>query len=114
MPASQSAMASPKLQAPVRRFEQYEAAVQAMAGYEGALRENALRMRSNGLTVTDQDQPAEVFCLLRSEEHTSELQSLRHLACRLPRAKPRPRGPRTPGSLKVAQGTCASNKHQQY
>ena len=64
MPASQSAMASPKLQAPVRRFEQYEAAVQAMAGYEAALRENALRMRSNGLTVTDQDQPAEVFCLL--------------------------------------------------
>src|ERR1039457_5813077 len=64
MPASRSAMASPKLQSPVRRFEQYEAAVQAMAGYPAELRENAMRMRSKGLTITDQDQPAEVFCLL--------------------------------------------------
>ncbi len=63
MPASQSAIAPSKLQAPVWRFERYEAAVQAIAGYEAALRENALGRRSNGLTVTDQDQPAEVFCL---------------------------------------------------
>jgi len=34
-----------------------------MSGYEAALRENALRRRLNGLTVTDQDQPAELFCL---------------------------------------------------
>jgi aspartate/glutamate racemase len=64
MPASQSAVAPSRLQAPVRRFEQYETAVQAIIGYEAALRENALRRRSNGLTVTDQDQPEEVFCLL--------------------------------------------------
>jgi len=63
MSASQSALAPSLLPVPVRRFEQYQAAVQAMAGYEAALRENALRRRSNGLTVTDQDQPAEVFCL---------------------------------------------------
>jgi aspartate/glutamate racemase len=64
MAASQSAMAFPKLQAPVRRFEQHAAAVQAMAGYEAALRENALRRRSNGFGVTDQDQPVEAFCLV--------------------------------------------------
>jgi len=64
MAASQSVLASPKLPTPVRRFEQYEAAVQAIAGYEAALHENALLRRSSGLTVTDQDQPAEVFCLL--------------------------------------------------
>ncbi|HUI55484.1 MAG TPA: aspartate/glutamate racemase family protein [Bryobacteraceae bacterium] len=63
MPASQSALASPGLEAPVRRFEKYEAAVEAMAGYEAALRDSALVRRSNGLTVTDQDQPEEVFCL---------------------------------------------------
>jgi aspartate racemase len=56
-------MAPLKLQAPVRRFQRYEAAVQAMAGHEAALCENALRRRSNGSTVTDQDQPEEVFCL---------------------------------------------------
>lgn len=64
MSASQSAVAFPTLQAPVRRFEGHEAAVQAMAGHEAALRENALRRRSNGMTVTDQDQPVEMFCLL--------------------------------------------------
>jgi aspartate racemase len=63
MSASQSATALSTPQVPMRRFQQYQAAVEAMAGYEAALRENALRRRSNGFTVTDQDQPAEVFCL---------------------------------------------------
>jgi aspartate racemase len=63
MAASQSAVAPSKLQAPVRRFEQYQAAVEAMAGYEAALHASAVLRRSNGLTVTDQDQPEEVFCL---------------------------------------------------
>jgi aspartate/glutamate racemase len=64
MAASTSAIASLQFQAPVRRFEQYEGAMRAMSGYEAVLRENALLRRSNGLTVTDQDQPAEVFCLV--------------------------------------------------
>jgi aspartate racemase len=34
-----------------------------MADYQAALCEEASRRRSNGLTVTDQDQPDEVFCL---------------------------------------------------
>ena len=63
MTAAQSAAVSLRSQAPVRRFEQYEQAVQAVADYEAALCENASRRRSNGLTVTDQDQPEEVFCL---------------------------------------------------
>lgn len=37
--------------------------MQAMACYESALSENASWRRSNGLTITDQDQPDEVFCL---------------------------------------------------
>ena len=48
MPASQSARAAATVHAPVRRFEQYETAVQAMVAYEAELRENALRRRSNG------------------------------------------------------------------
>ena len=63
MTGFQSAATSLKRQAPVRRFEHYEAAVQAILAYEAALSENASRRRSNGLTVTDQDQPEEVFCL---------------------------------------------------
>jgi aspartate/glutamate racemase len=63
MMAAPSALVSLRLQAPVRRFEQYEAAVQAIAGYQAALCENASGRRSNGLTVTDQDQPEEAFCL---------------------------------------------------
>src|SRR5437899_1703734 len=34
-------------------------------------------------TQGDGDKAAELFALMRSEEHTSELQSLRHLVCRL-------------------------------
>jgi aspartate/glutamate racemase len=64
MAASQSSAASLKLQAPVRRFVQHEAAVQAIAGYEAALCENASRRRASGLTVTDQDQPEAAFCLI--------------------------------------------------
>ena len=63
MPVSQSAPAPPRLEAPVRRFQHYEAAVQAMAEYQATLCENASRRRANGLTVTDQDQPEEVFGL---------------------------------------------------
>ena len=37
--------------------------MQAIANYQEALREAASRRRSNGQTVTDQDQPEEVFCL---------------------------------------------------
>ena len=62
MSASQSALAPSQILAPVRRFFEYAAAADAMAGYEAALRENALRRRRNGGTVTDQDQPEEVFC----------------------------------------------------
>jgi aspartate/glutamate racemase len=61
--ASQAALASPALHAPVRSFQHYEAALGAMADYEAALRENAWWRRSNGFAVTDQDQPEEVFCL---------------------------------------------------
>jgi aspartate/glutamate racemase len=61
MPVSQSA-ASLELETPVR-FKRYEDAVQAMAGYEATLCENASRRRAKGLTVTDQGQPDEVFCL---------------------------------------------------
>jgi aspartate racemase len=63
MPVSRSAMAPLVLEAPVRRFLHYETAVQAMADYQATLCNNASRRRSNGLTVTDQDQPEEVFCL---------------------------------------------------
>ncbi len=56
-------MAPPVPEAPVRRFRHHGAAVQAMVNYQAALCENASRRRSNGLTVTDQDQPEEVFCL---------------------------------------------------
>ena len=62
-PVPQSAVSPAVLQAPVWRFQHYEAAVQAMADYEATLCENASRRRSNGLTVTDQDQPEEMFCL---------------------------------------------------
>lgn len=62
MPASQSAAAR-HLAAPVRQYQNYEAALDAIAGYETALRENAGGRRARGLTVTDQDQPEEVFCL---------------------------------------------------
>ncbi len=63
MTGSQSAAASPEVRAPVRRFEQSEAAVRAIEGYEAALCENAARRRLNGFAVTDQDQPEEAFCL---------------------------------------------------
>jgi aspartate/glutamate racemase len=51
------------LEAPVRRFQHYEAALRAMADYQADLCADASRMRSNGFRVTDQDQPEEVFCL---------------------------------------------------
>jgi len=50
-------------QVPVRRFEQYDEAARAVAACEKALYEGASRRRSSGLTVTDQDQPDEAFCL---------------------------------------------------
>lgn len=63
MSGSQSAVAPLVIEAPVRQYQHHEAAVRAMADYQAELCENALRRRSNGLTVTDQDQPEEVFCL---------------------------------------------------
>lgn len=44
-----------------------------MAGYEAALRQNALRRRANGERVTDQDQAEEVFCLLPSHPRQTPL-----------------------------------------
>ena len=38
--------------------------MRAIAGYEAALCDNASRRRSVGLSVTDQDQPEEAFCLV--------------------------------------------------
>jgi aspartate/glutamate racemase len=63
MTAAQSAQVSLRHRVPVRRFEQYEAAVQALTPYEAAMCEKASWLRSKGLTVTDQDQPEEAFCL---------------------------------------------------
>lgn len=63
MTTARSPAASLRSQVPVRRFAEYEDAVRAVADYEAALCGNALRRRSNGLTVTDQDQPEEAFCL---------------------------------------------------
>jgi aspartate racemase len=48
---------------PVRRFEQYDVAIEAMTGYETDLRARASFRRSRGLPVTDQDQAEEAFCL---------------------------------------------------
>jgi len=47
----------------VRGFRHYRTAVKAIVDYQVALYESATFRRSNGMTVTDQDQPEEVFCL---------------------------------------------------
>src|SRR5205814_8481439 len=47
-----------------------------------AISEASLRVFSNSLSLPFLVTPL-LFLLLRSEEHTSELQSLRHLVCRL-------------------------------
>jgi len=52
------------LEAPVRRYAHWQDAVRAMTDYQAALCEGAAWRRARGLTVTDQDQPEEVFCLL--------------------------------------------------
>ncbi|MGA3009072.1 MAG: aspartate/glutamate racemase family protein [Terracidiphilus sp.] len=62
-PASQFELEPQVFAAPVQRFQHYEEAIQTMAGYQAALCADAFLRRSNGLTVTDQDQPDEVFCL---------------------------------------------------
>lgn len=49
---------------PTRRYRHHQAAVAAMAEYQGELRERASRLRALGWTVADQDQPEEAFCLL--------------------------------------------------
>src|SRR5258705_845989 len=46
-------------------------------------------------------------CLLRSEEHTSELQSLRHLVCRLLLEKKKNRTILISSCLVAAHTTCA-------
>jgi aspartate/glutamate racemase len=63
-PAAPPALAAARaLEAPVWRFERHQAAVRAMGNYQAALCDRAARRRASGLTVTDQDQPEEVFCL---------------------------------------------------
>ena len=63
-PALQSVLVPLELEAPVLRFfEHYQSAVEAMADCQAALCADAERRRSIGLTVTDQDQPDEAFCL---------------------------------------------------
>lgn len=62
MPVSQSAPPL-ALEVPVRRFLHCGDALRAMADYQAELCGNASRRRSRGLTVTDQDQPDEVFAL---------------------------------------------------
>ena len=47
----------------VRRFRHYQTAVKAIVDYQVALHESAMLRRTNGMTVTDQDQPEEAFCL---------------------------------------------------
>ncbi len=61
--ASQLDLDPAVLAAPVRRFQHYEEAIQAMADYQAALCAEASLRRANSLRVTDQDQPDEVFCL---------------------------------------------------
>jgi aspartate/glutamate racemase len=73
MPVLQSAVPPAALEVPVWRFQHYEAALQAMADYQAALCENASWRRLNGLTVTDQDQPEEMFCLLPARPHQPPL-----------------------------------------
>jgi len=64
MSVLQLAVAPQVLDAPVRRFRHYQAAVLAMADYQATLIKDALRRRSDGLAVNDQDQPEAVFCLV--------------------------------------------------
>jgi len=64
MIASCPAVPAPRIQSvPVRRFERFEVAMQSVAAYEAALCERAAVRRSDGLPVTDQDQPEEAFGL---------------------------------------------------
>lgn len=49
--------------APVRRFRRHEAVVQAMEDYGTTLCRNACQRRAEGLAVTDQGQPDELFGL---------------------------------------------------
>jgi len=63
MTATRSAPASVGLRTPVTRFGGYETALEAMADYEAVLCGRASSRRSGGLTVTDQDQPEEAYCL---------------------------------------------------
>lgn len=48
---------------PVRRFARHEVAIRTISEYEAQLCERASRRRAQGLSVTDQDQPEEAFCL---------------------------------------------------
>jgi aspartate racemase len=70
MPVLESILGPPGIDARVRRFKHYEAAVRAMADYQAELCAHASRQRSNGLRVTDQDQREEVFCLFPAGPHT--------------------------------------------
>src|SRR5205814_6201870 len=54
---------------------------------------------------------AAIYVALRSEEHTSELQSLRHLVCRLLLVKTKKRGTRSCLSTRIVFAT-GSDQHQ--
>ncbi len=60
---SASAVRAPAFSVPVRRFQHYEEALQAVVNCVARLCSNASQRQLNGLTVTDQDEAEEVFCL---------------------------------------------------
>ncbi|MFY9855278.1 MAG: aspartate/glutamate racemase family protein [Terracidiphilus sp.] len=72
-PDSQFELEPEVLEAPVQRFQHYKEAILTMAGYEAALSADAFLRRSNGLPVTDQDQPDEVFCLFPADPDRAPL-----------------------------------------
>jgi aspartate/glutamate racemase len=64
MPVSPFDIAPLGIDAPVRLFQHYKNAVQAIDDYQAALCAEAAQKRSIGLGVTDQDHPDEAFCLI--------------------------------------------------
>src|SRR5262245_64279732 len=69
----------------------------------------ATRSRTPGTSATDS--PARVR--RRSEEHTSELQSLRHLVCRLLLEKKKKKKKKTKSKKNTKEKYYRRNKHQQ-
>jgi aspartate racemase len=73
MATSPSALVPSVDAVPARRFQHYEAALEAIADYQAEMCESASRRRNNGLTVTDQDHREEVFCLFPPHAHEPPL-----------------------------------------